>query len=1418
MNCSRATPPSTSMAPRKHKEVEDPNNTWSQQFMAACLSHQRSDAEAIILKGAVPTAVREPTPFSKGDRLSPLIAVLLQGNLTPATLEMASFLLGKGCTLDDPIPLPDIDSRIGQLRQLRTGLETGAAGGSIAHVESPRKAPSDEREQPYLGSNRQPSGEPSSPPLPVPVDEGSVLHYLIAHGDHAHLLKLLILTCDVRPGLPHSLLREVEAEMSLPAPIRNASAVDSVPRSGRGKRPKGSTSSRRASVRGGRVPERAELMVSKPVTTSPLPTLTQHPPVGSETYRVFTQTSPQSVKSEDVAPAPAVPTSNGDDTAMATPTLAAADTDAECDTARSETPHARLNLGLRTTVSQMTPVEYALAFSDTLAVRLLTYFGAPTPFGVLVNGSQTALARACTTGDVPLIEKLLDAGDSLSQVSADGRYTLIHYAVGQPQVLDYLIRRGLSIDVENAFGESALVSLIRYGTGRNAEYAAQEAPRMSDAPKLSALPYCVLRNYILTPLVPLVLASRSSKVASATASGANSARGGKAAAAATAMREAAAAAAVVQCEEQRPTIGGGEMGTWWSFTSLPTADLIHRIVECGADVHGCIPTEELGLSYVQFADEAVAATSNFAVAASAQRASGSGSVPREGKAPKSSLGRFSRQQQLEETVDNNSLASGVPLIERTFPHTAEISKGRIPARATPLMHAIMGYHPELIRRLVLEYRVDVMRRDSQGACALHYAALCTEPSVMELLVTSIVPNADGCVANTIDMAGRTPLHYAAATGNSAVIVVLLNLGLFLNAGSPDKRGLTPLHVAVLANETACVELLLRHSDNVVGSTAASTNKRSAPVSRSGRGRSTNHHTIAPSLAASTVSGCHEYTMVDVEAEDKERGATALEMAILDRRDPAIVRLLLAEGRASMQRSSGLDNGGTLLHRAVFDNEVEYVRLLLEHFADSNEPDEADCTPLLIAVDRDEPRVDVITCLLAAGASVSAQSVQTLRTPLLVAAERGHPKVIMDLLWYREHPVAAMAARLRKIRVIASPVESLPTPGQLSFGGGGSLTLSTRKQRRERVVQTELSDTHSLVSEETPTDYTLAENAAAESIPRILIAEGNFLLTDASTHTVMHLLCSHTDPAKRANVLPVITDLIKEESISVRLCTAIDSRGRLPLHAACDHHFVEAVRLLLNAYPTSVYATDSNGSTPLHACVAAAHYPATPFLSTGILRFAHGSFPRRPGGMTTDSWQQNPECQSAQEADADRLERVREEVESCLDAVAQAVRSTVPAAGISGFTVMTDTSMPICTDNSSTDIKSQLPISLQLLQRYMPRTRKVLARHPRPSERDTEFTLTEAAPSMHSLGGVPMIQSSSAAKETTLLSRSSRGIFSGNHVNSFTEYAQLVDGQGRTAMLLAGERGDVVAASKLVRLVEESNKADGHVDTSVIGVR
>ncbi|RYP56732.1 hypothetical protein DL771_011671 [Monosporascus sp. 5C6A] len=97
---------------------------------------------------------------------------------------------------------------------------------------------------------------------------------------------------------------------------------------------------------------------------------------------------------------------------------------------------------------------------------------------------------------------------------------------------------------------------------------------------------------------------------------------------------------------------------------------------------------------------------------------------------------------------------------------------------TPLFHAIIGGHEDVVTSLVEHGRTQIDGADDQGHTALHLAVLHRQEGMLKVLLKHCEGNQ--VLINSYDSAGRTPLHTAVDTGFEAGVRVLLEHGANLH--------------------------------------------------------------------------------------------------------------------------------------------------------------------------------------------------------------------------------------------------------------------------------------------------------------------------------------------------------------------------------------------------------------------------------------------------------------------------------------------------------------------------------------------------------------------------------------------------------------------------------------------------------------
>ncbi len=143
-------------------------------------------------------------------------------------------------------------------------------------------------------------------------------------------------------------------------------------------------------------------------------------------------------------------------------------------------------------------------------------------------------------------------------------------------------------------------------------------------------------------------------------------------------------------------------------------------------------------------------------------------------------------------VKSDNAAAVRELLRRGFdPNT------RDPQSQTGLLLALQEPSPKVAQVLIEAPQTDVEARNAKDESPLMMAALKGQ---QEFVAKLIARDAD------INKPGWAPLHYAATTGQVAIMRVLLEKHAFIDAQSPN--GTTPLMMAAMYGTTEAVKLLL----------------------------------------------------------------------------------------------------------------------------------------------------------------------------------------------------------------------------------------------------------------------------------------------------------------------------------------------------------------------------------------------------------------------------------------------------------------------------------------------------------------------------------------------------------------------------------------------------------------------------------
>ncbi|CAM4512398.1 unnamed protein product [Lepidochelys olivacea] len=289
-------------------------------------------------------------------------------------------------------------------------------------------------------------------------------------------------------------------------------------------------------------------------------------------------------------------------------------------------------------------------------------------------------------------------------------------------------------------------------------------------------------------------------------------------------------------------------------------------------------------------------------------------------------------------------------------------------------------NPEHVK-LLIKHDSNIGIPDIEGKIPLHWAANHKDPSAI-LTVKCILDAAPTeSLLNWQDYEGRTPLHFAVADGNVAVVDVLTSYD-GCNVTSYDNLFRTPLHWAALLGHAQIVHLLLER--NKFG-TIPSDSQGATPL-----------HYAAQSNFAETVEVFLKHPSVKDDSDLE--GRTSFMWAAGKGSDDVIRTMLNLKLDIDINMADKY--AGTALHAAALSGHVSTVKLLLEHNAQIDATDVMKHTPLFRACEMGHK--EVIQTLIKGGARVDLVD-QDGHSPLHWAALGGNADVCQILIENKINP-------------------------------------------------------------------------------------------------------------------------------------------------------------------------------------------------------------------------------------------------------------------------------------------------------------------------------------------------------------------------------------------------------------------------------
>lgn len=289
-------------------------------------------------------------------------------------------------------------------------------------------------------------------------------------------------------------------------------------------------------------------------------------------------------------------------------------------------------------------------------------------------------------------------------------------------------------------------------------------------------------------------------------------------------------------------------------------------------------------------------------------------------------------------------------------------------------------NPEHVK-LIIKHDSNIGIPDIEGKIPLHWAANHKDSSAVHTVKCILDAAPTESLLNWQDYEGRTPLHFAVADGNVAVVDLLTSYE-GCNVTSYDNLFRTPLHWAALLGHAQIAQLLL---DRNKFGTIPSDSQGATPL-----------HYAAQSNFAETVEAFLKHPSVKDDTDLE--GRTSFMWAAGKGSNDVIQTMLNLKLDIDINMADKY--GGTALHAAALSGHVSTVQLLLKHDAQVDATDVMKHTPLFRACEMGHK--EVIQTLIKGGARVDLLD-QDGHSPLHWAALGGNPDVCQILIENKINP-------------------------------------------------------------------------------------------------------------------------------------------------------------------------------------------------------------------------------------------------------------------------------------------------------------------------------------------------------------------------------------------------------------------------------
>jgi ankyrin repeat protein len=453
--------------------------------------------------------------------------------------------------------------------------------------------------------------------------------------------------------------------------------------------------------------------------------------------------------------------------------------------------------------------------------------------------------------------------------------------------------------------------------------------------------------------------------------------------------------------------------------------------------------------------------------------------------------------------------------------------------------------------LLLACGADINARAATGATPLSLALRYGFHRMADLLI------AKGAALDGRAVNGQTLLHMACQGGNKKVAELLLAKGATIEAC--DNDGATPLHVAADYGRLELVELLLSRQAKL----GAKTNYGSTALHYAAQGHQGNPDEPPPEADYAAVAGMLIRHGADVRAVASSRGAQPLHMAAVSGNMP-VVRVLLDHGALL----DVPDNyGQTPFLIACGGGWTDIAKLLLKRGANYKLRTGGGEAALHQAAA--SGNLELVSLLLSLGLDVNDDGAEPGCTPLCYAAQYGRLEVAKYLI--------AKGAK-------AEPVTSQPPLIKVAFGPDAFKVMYKARFPESKPVQTgtvyEYLEIAKLLianganidvaSKDGWTPFLAALSFGFSDMVDLLIEQGAELkVPRGARYTLLHTACRGGNQK--------IVKMLLSKGVDI---AALDADGFLPLHTAADNGRPALIELLL-AQGLKVGVKTFDGRTPLH---------------------------------------------------------------------------------------------------------------------------------------------------------------------------------------------------------------------------------------------